>query len=140
MPLIVGLQTGQHEVELLVRHSRRKRTGADGRIGRRQRLVFDVKRPVGAAREWMSPRAFGHVGFTGTSLWIDPMRDRYFVLLTNRACQGGTLDEMRDLSAQGLGRRSVGWMLNALVAGHLNNMAGELSCLKGLQGFKGYPF
>jgi hypothetical protein len=50
------------------------------------------------------------------------------------------LDEMRDLSAQGLGRRSVGWMLNALVAGHLNNMAGELSCLKGLQGLKGYPF
>ena len=28
----------------------------------------------------MSPSAFGHVGFTGTSLWIDPDRDRYFVL------------------------------------------------------------
>ena len=40
-------------------------------------------------------RAFGHVGFTGTSLWIDPERDRYFVLLTNRACGGGSLDEMR---------------------------------------------
>jgi CubicO group peptidase (beta-lactamase class C family) len=43
----------------------------------------------------MSPTAFGHVGFTGTSLWIDPPRDRYFVLLTNRACNGGTLDDMR---------------------------------------------
>jgi len=40
-------------------------------------------------------RAFGHVGFTGTSLWIDPERDRYFVLLTNRACGGGTIEEMR---------------------------------------------
>jgi len=44
----------------------------------------------------MSAAAFGHVGYTGTSLWIDPMRDRYFVLLTNRACGGGTLEAMRD--------------------------------------------
>jgi CubicO group peptidase (beta-lactamase class C family) len=27
---------------------------------------------------------FGHLGFTGTSLWIDPLNDRVFVLLTNR--------------------------------------------------------
>ncbi len=32
----------------------------------------------------MSPETFGHNGFTGTSLWIDPVRDRIFVLLTNR--------------------------------------------------------
>ena len=32
----------------------------------------------------MSPRAFGHTGFTGTSLWIDPDRGVYVVLLTNR--------------------------------------------------------
>jgi CubicO group peptidase (beta-lactamase class C family) len=28
--------------------------------------------------------SFGHVGFTGTSLWIDPTRDLFLVLLTNR--------------------------------------------------------
>jgi CubicO group peptidase (beta-lactamase class C family) len=32
----------------------------------------------------MSPESFGHNGFTGTSLWIDPVNDRVFVLLTNR--------------------------------------------------------
>ncbi|QQS32709.1 MAG: serine hydrolase [Acidobacteriota bacterium] len=32
----------------------------------------------------MSPDSFGHNGFTGTSLWIDPVKDRIFVLLTNR--------------------------------------------------------
>ncbi|HUR97370.1 MAG TPA: serine hydrolase [Pyrinomonadaceae bacterium] len=32
----------------------------------------------------MSPESFGHNGFTGTSLWIDPAKDRIFVLLTNR--------------------------------------------------------
>ena len=29
-------------------------------------------------------RAFGHTGFTGTSLWLDPDRRVYVVLLTNR--------------------------------------------------------
>lgn len=32
----------------------------------------------------MSPQSFGHLGFTGTSLWIDPIKERIFVLLTNR--------------------------------------------------------
>ncbi len=32
----------------------------------------------------MSPESFGHNGFTGTSLWIDPIKERIFVLLTNR--------------------------------------------------------
>jgi hypothetical protein len=50
------------------------------------------------------------------------------------------LDRAVDLSAVGLGIRRVGWILNALVAAHLNNMAGEISALKGVQGAKGYPF
>lgn len=32
----------------------------------------------------MSPQSFGHTGFTGTSLWIDPVKERIFILLTNR--------------------------------------------------------
>ena len=32
----------------------------------------------------LSPAAFGHTGFTGTSVWIDPPNDRIYVLLTNR--------------------------------------------------------
>jgi CubicO group peptidase (beta-lactamase class C family) len=32
----------------------------------------------------MSRRAFGHTGFTGTSMWIDPERDLFVILLTNR--------------------------------------------------------
>jgi len=32
----------------------------------------------------MSPESYGHNGFTGTSVWIDPGKDRVFVLLTNR--------------------------------------------------------
>lgn len=32
----------------------------------------------------LSPRAFGHTGFTGTSIWIDPANDVFILLLTNR--------------------------------------------------------
>jgi CubicO group peptidase (beta-lactamase class C family) len=32
----------------------------------------------------LSPESFGHLGFTGTSLWIDPVAERVFILLTNR--------------------------------------------------------
>ncbi len=39
---------------------------------------------TGPAGRALSPRAFGHTGFTGTSLWLDPDRDLVAVLLTNR--------------------------------------------------------
>jgi len=32
----------------------------------------------------LSRRSFGHTGFTGTSLWMDPDRDLFLILLTNR--------------------------------------------------------
>lgn len=35
-----------------------------------------------------SERSYGHTGFTGTSVWIDPERDLKFVLLTNRVHYG----------------------------------------------------
>ena len=65
--------------------------------GSSRALGWDTMLPTSSCGTRMSPLAFGHVGFTGTSLWIDPPRDRYFVLLTNRACGGGTLDDMRSV-------------------------------------------
>ena len=40
----------------------------------------------------MSQRAFGHTGFTGTSLWMDPAYDLVVVLLTNRVHPTVTTD------------------------------------------------
>lgn len=40
---------------------------------------------VSSAGTLFGPRTFGHTGWTGTSLWIDPDRDLFVVLLTNRA-------------------------------------------------------
>jgi CubicO group peptidase (beta-lactamase class C family) len=40
---------------------------------------------VSSAGTLFGPRSFGHTGWTGTSLWIDPDRDLFVALLTNRA-------------------------------------------------------
>jgi CubicO group peptidase (beta-lactamase class C family) len=44
------------------------------------------EKPTGnnSAGRRMSPAAFGHTGFTGTSIWIDPANDVFVILLTNR--------------------------------------------------------
>jgi CubicO group peptidase (beta-lactamase class C family) len=65
--------------------------------GSSRALGWDTMLPTSSCGTRMTPAAFGHVGYTGTSLWIDPGRDRYFVLLTNRACGGGTIEQMRDV-------------------------------------------
>jgi beta-N-acetylhexosaminidase len=40
--------------------------------------------PNSSSGHYFSPRAFGHLGFTGTSIWIDPDRQLFVILLTNR--------------------------------------------------------
>ncbi len=48
-------------------------------------MGFDGKSAEGStAGNRCGPRTFGHLGFTGTSLWCDPDRQRVTVLLTNR--------------------------------------------------------
>ena len=47
-------------------------------------LGWDTMLPTSSCGAKMSPSAFGHTGFTGTTLWIDPDREVYVVFLTNR--------------------------------------------------------
>lgn len=47
-------------------------------------LGWDTCGNDGSCGKYLSQRAYGHTGFTGTSLWIDPDRDLFVVLLTNR--------------------------------------------------------
>jgi serine-type D-Ala-D-Ala carboxypeptidase len=56
------------------------------RHGGTLRAGFDGKSEGGGstAGERAGPRTFGHLGFTGTSLWIDPDAEAVVVLLTNR--------------------------------------------------------
>lgn len=45
---------------------------------------WDTPSPPSQSGQCLSSRAFGHLGFTGTSLWIDPERQLSITLLTNR--------------------------------------------------------
>lgn len=47
-------------------------------------LGWDTCGGSGSCGRYLGEDAYGHTGFTGTSLWIDPDRDMFVVLLTNR--------------------------------------------------------
>ncbi|MFZ5817903.1 MAG: serine hydrolase domain-containing protein [Bacillota bacterium] len=54
-------------------------------LGQARGLGWQGKDPAGSpAGDLFSPRSYGHTGFTGTSLFVDPDRGIAFALLTNR--------------------------------------------------------
>jgi len=52
--------------------------------GSSRALGWDTPSPGGSAGAFLSATSFGHTGFTGTSLWIDPEHRLAIVLLSNR--------------------------------------------------------
>jgi CubicO group peptidase (beta-lactamase class C family) len=52
--------------------------------GSSRALGWDTPSAGGSAGSRLSPSSFGHTGFTGTSLWIDPERGLAIILLSNR--------------------------------------------------------
>lgn len=66
----------------------------------------------GAAGLRISPAAYGHTGFTGTSIWIDPDRGTWTVILANRTYNGEGNNRMQSL------RRTVNnWVAEAADSG-----------------------
>ena len=47
-------------------------------------LGWDTCDGEGGCGQFLASRAYGHTGFTGTSIWIDPDRQMFVILLTNR--------------------------------------------------------
>lgn len=58
-------------------------TARQGRESTRA-LGWDTPDGGSSAGQFFSPWSFGHTGFTGTSIWIDPQKDLFVVLLTSR--------------------------------------------------------
>jgi CubicO group peptidase (beta-lactamase class C family) len=52
--------------------------------GSSRALGWDTMLPTSSCGTKLSASAIGHTGFTGTSLWIDPAKDLYVVILSNR--------------------------------------------------------
>lgn len=61
--------------------------------GGRRGLGWDVASPYAAGMDAaFSPQAYGHTGYTGTMLWIDPVRQTFLILLTSRLHPDGRGD------------------------------------------------
>ena len=78
--------------------------------GSSRALGWNTPSPGSSAGTLLSPRSFGHTGFAGTSLWIDPDRGVFVALLTNRvnpSREGPGIQELRgavaDAVVRGLG-------------------------------------
>ncbi|MEW5926598.1 MAG: serine hydrolase [Gemmatimonadota bacterium] len=67
----------------------RRFTTVRTRVGNRA-WGWDVPAARSSAGSYFSPRSYGHTGFTGTSIWIDPTQQLFVVLLTNRTWDDGS--------------------------------------------------
>jgi CubicO group peptidase (beta-lactamase class C family) len=97
-------------------------------------LGWDIESPFATNRgELFDVGSFGHTGFTGTSLWIDPITKTYVIILTNRVHPNGKGDVVPLRTA-----------IASLVAGALGPVGAEqvLASRRSLTGYyelmKGY--
>ena len=68
-----------------------------GRTTSRSLAWILAETPDCSAGPALPPTAFGHNGFTGTSIWIDPNKRRVFILLTNRVHPRVDAVDMREI-------------------------------------------
>lgn len=84
------LTVGDQQVRILARQTVQRMT-EDFRVSSGLRgLGWDKQSPYSSNRgDLLSPSAFGHGGFTGTVLWVDPELDLFFIFLSNRVHPDG---------------------------------------------------
>jgi CubicO group peptidase (beta-lactamase class C family) len=66
--------------------------------GTSRTLGWDTPSTTSQSGKYFSPQSFGHLGYTGVSLWIDPVRQLSIALLTNRTwpdCSNQAIKQVR---------------------------------------------
>jgi CubicO group peptidase (beta-lactamase class C family) len=66
--------------------------------GTSRALGWDTPSAPSQSGQYLSANSFGHLGYTGTSLWIDPARKLSITLLTNRTwpdCSNHAIKQLR---------------------------------------------
>jgi len=66
--------------------------------GTSRTLGWDTPSALSQSGKYFGPRSYGHLGYTGTSLWIDPDRELSVTLLTNRTwpdCSNPAIKQVR---------------------------------------------
>ena len=92
---------------------------------------WDIDSPYSSNRGTLFPvGSFGHTGFTGTSLWIDPTSDTYVILLANSVHPNGPKSitalrgKVADAAAAALGIHSDNGLLSAKITGYNESLSG----------------
>ncbi len=92
---------------------------------------WDIDSPYSSNRGTLFPvGSFGHTGFTGTSLWIDPVSDTYLIVLANSVHPNGpkSITSLRgkiaDAAAIALGIHADGGALAAHITGYNESLSG----------------
>jgi hypothetical protein len=80
-----------------------------------------------AQSDVISSRTYAQAVYAATAAYLSNLTDADLARTVN-------------LSAAGFGEQTVGWLLSAFVLANCNWHTGEISCLKGDYGLKGYPF
>ena len=60
-------------------------------------LGWDKPGDPSSSGRYFSPRSYGHLGYTGTSLWIDPQMALFVILLTNRIHPSRSNEAIREV-------------------------------------------
>jgi CubicO group peptidase (beta-lactamase class C family) len=80
------------ERETIEQFTARVRIGDSARA-----LGWDVPVEPSSTGKYFSAKSYGHNGFTGTSLWIDPEKDLFVILLTNRVYPSAENIKIREI-------------------------------------------
>ena len=73
--------------------------------GTSRALGWDTPSSPSQSGKYLSPHSFGHLGYTGTSLWIDPEHQLSITLLTNRTwpdCKNEAIKQVRPALHDGI--------------------------------------
>lgn len=94
-------------------------------------LGWDIESPFSSNRGELFPvGSFGHTGFTGTSLWIDPSSDSYVIVLSNAVHPDGPKGvtsvraTIANIAATSFGVHSDGGVLAAKLTGYNESLTG----------------
>lgn len=92
---------------------------------------WDIESPYSSNRGTLFPvGSFGHTGFTGTSLWMDPVSDTYVIVLANSVHPNGpkSITALRgriaDAAAVAVGVHADGGVLAARITGYNESLSG----------------
>jgi CubicO group peptidase (beta-lactamase class C family) len=92
------LNGGQYAHQRLLSRSTIAQFTKAVKVGEMSRtLGWDVPSEQSQSGKYFSAKSYGHLGYTGTSIWIDPEKELFVILLTNRVHPSAENEKIKDV-------------------------------------------